>query len=202
MQFSLLVRFATQFVPEGREKPWGTGDAIWQALQQFPLELGDLYTISNSDNLCSREVFQAACLAQENTIFSYDTASLGIHPDERTKYGLVVTDMVTKKMTAIVEKPSLEEIADLEKNHSLSVNMNILTLSYSDTYYKLKHLVPHPVRNEKEITDVFRELAEAGSLKSEIVFETLPDLTSKSDIPKVQKYLAETYPELQKSNQK
>jgi dTDP-glucose pyrophosphorylase len=114
------------------------------------------------------------------------------------KYGLVVASKLTKNMVTIVEKPSLDEIMALEWEHTLSVNMNILTLSYSDTIFKLRNLEPHPVRGEKEITDVFRELAKEGRLKSEIVFESLPDLTSKSDIPKVQKYLEEAYPELQK----
>ena len=44
----------------------------------------------------------------------------------------------------------LEEITILEKTNSLSVNMNIMTLSYKDTFEKLKKLVPHPVRDEKE----------------------------------------------------
>lgn len=156
-----------------------------------------MYTISNSDNLSSLLVFRAAYLAQENTIFSYDTTSLGIPLTDRVKFGLVVTDSLTKKMTTIVEKPNLDEIMALEWDHTLSVNMNILTLSYKDTLYKLRNLKPHPIRDEKEITDVFRELAVEGRLKSEIIFESLPDLTSKADIPRVQKYLAETYPELQ-----
>jgi hypothetical protein len=156
-----------------------------------------MYTISNSDNISSSEVFRNAYLARENTIYSYDTTSLGIPLNSRVNFGLVVTHRESKKMTNIVEKPSLDEIEFLEWEHSLSVNMNILTLSYKDTIYMLRNLVPHPIRDEKEITDVFRELAVEGRLKSEIIFESLPDLTSKSDIPKVQKYLAETYPELQ-----
>lgn len=62
-------------------------------------------------------------------------------------------------MTNIVEKPSLDEIIALEWEHTLSVNMNILTLSYSDTIFTLTNLEPNPIRNEKEITDVFRLLA-------------------------------------------
>ena len=197
MRLNLRVHFAIQYIPEGREKPWGTGDAIYQALQQYPLDVSDMYTISNSDNLSSQLVFRAAYLAQENTIFSYDTTSLGIPLTDRVKFGLVVTDILTKKMTTIVEKPSLDEIMALEWEHTLSVNMNILTLSYKDSLYKIRDITPHPVRDEKEITDVFRELAVEGRLKSEIIFESIPDLTSKADIPWVQKYLAETYPELQ-----
>lgn len=202
MWLALRVHFAIQYIPEGRDKPWGTGDAVFQALEQFPLENGDVYSLSNSDNLCSQEVFERAFSAKENTMFSYDTWSLGIHPNDRSKYGLVMTDISSKCVSALIEKPSIEEIAKLEKQHVLSVNMNLLTLSYADTYDKLAHLLPHPVRNEKEVTEVFRELAVGGNLKSEIVFESIPDLTSKADIPKVQKYLAEAYPELQKRYQK
>ena len=113
-----------------------------------------------------------------------------------------MTDISSKRVSALVEKPTIEEIAKLEKQHVLSINMNLLTLSYADTYNKLANLLPHPVRNEKEVTEVFCELAAEGNLKSEIVFESIPDLTSKADIPKVQKYLAEAYPELQKRYQK
>lgn len=197
MKLKVLVHFAIQFIPLGREKPWGTGDAVLQALNQFPLKMGEMYSISNSDNLCSREVFRSAYLAQENTIYSYDTASLGINPADRVKFWLVVTNDITKKMTNIVEKPNLDEIIMLELEHTLSVNINILTLSYSDTIFKLKNLEPNPIRNEKEVTDIFRLLAIEWRLKSQIIHESLPDLTSKSDIPKVQKYLAEKYPELQ-----
>jgi len=197
MDLGVSVHFAIQHLAPGREKPWGTGDAICQALEQFPLDPDDVYTISNSDNLCSESVFAAAFGTEENTIFSYDTSSLGIDPDDRVKYGLVISDRQNGRMVGIVEKPSLEEISRISETSDLSVNMNILTLSYSDTIEKLRNLVPHPVRDEKEVTDVFRELSDQGMLASHIVREALPDLTSKADIPKVQKYLADTYPEIQ-----
>ncbi len=76
MKLEVQIQFAIQFIPEGRDKPWGTGDAVWQALKQYPIEMGEWYSISNSDNLCSKDVFLAAYLAKENTIYSYDTSSL------------------------------------------------------------------------------------------------------------------------------
>lgn len=96
-----------------------------------------MYSVSNSDNLCSAEVFRKARQAKKNTSFPYDTTSLGIRPEERIKYGLVLSDPQTGAMTGIVEKPSLEEIAELEKASLLSVNMNIMTLSFDDTFEPL-----------------------------------------------------------------
>ena len=193
----VTAHFAIQHLRNGREKPWGTGDAIFQALEQFPLSEDAFYSVSNSDNLCSAEVFKKAYETKQNTIFSYDTASLGILPENRVKYGLILSNPKTHAMVGIVEKPPLEEIAILEKTNSLSVNMNIMTLSYKDTFEKLKKLVPHPVRDEKEITDTLEELAEEHNLKSKIIYESIPDLTSKLDIPVVQHLLESSYPELQ-----
>ena len=32
----LNIQFSTQFIPEGREKPYGTADALYQCLDQYP----------------------------------------------------------------------------------------------------------------------------------------------------------------------
>ena len=32
----LNIQFATQYIPEGREKPYGTADALYQCLDQYP----------------------------------------------------------------------------------------------------------------------------------------------------------------------
>lgn len=41
------------------------------------------------------------------------------------------------------------------------------------------------------------QLTKNGKLHADIIYENLPDLTSKADIPRVQKYLEENYPEIQ-----
>jgi hypothetical protein len=52
------------------------------------------------------------------------------------------------------------------------------------------------VRNEKELNDVANILAADGKMGAYIIAESLPDLTSKADIPRVQDYLATHYPHI------
>jgi hypothetical protein len=96
----------------------------------------------------------------------------------------------------MVEKPDLARIAELEKTFSLSVNMNIFTLKYEETRPRFEKLIPHPVRDEKELTDVLKALAQEGNIQCQIIRESLPDLTSKADIPQVHHYLQLHYPQI------
>ena len=96
-----------------------------------------------------------------------------------------------------MEKPDAREIAEMESTGlELGVNMNLVTLVAKDAVPLLEKLVPHPVRDEKEVTDVYRALCERGSLECVTVREAMPDLTSKSDIPKVRDYLKSAYPDI------
>ena len=96
----------------------------------------------------------------------------------------------------IVEKPDSLEIARMEsENLTLSINMNLVTLRVGDVFDLLAHLSPHPIRDEKEITDIYRVLLNAKNLNAITVQESMPGLTTKADIPKVQAYLATHYPD-------
>ena len=188
-----VLSIVRQIIPEGRVKPHGTGDAIHQAVSLSALEEDDLYSVTNADNLCSQEAFTRAYSADTNTIFPYATASLGISPEARSKYGLVLCDTLQGKMVAMYEKPNTAEILELEIQGELTVNMNLYTLRVADTKDLLAGLTPHPVRDEKELNDVINALASEGNMRAEIISEALPDLTSKSDIPLVRAYLASNY---------
>jgi NDP-sugar pyrophosphorylase family protein len=109
----LTVRIARQYIPEGREKPYGTGDAVHQALTQCPIDPDGWYTLTNSDNLCSVEAFRTAFETKSNTILPYDPASLGIKDEERSRYGLIASN-TESKVVALVEKPDVIEIAKME----------------------------------------------------------------------------------------
>ncbi len=74
--------------------------------------------------------------------------------------------------------------------------MNLVTLSVSETLPLLAALVPHPVRDEKEVTDVYTTLLAQDRLNCIVITESIPDLTSKADIPKVQSYLRTNYPHI------
>ena len=49
----LTINFAIQTIPEGREKPLGTADALYQAMNQYAELKKSAFTICNSDNLYS-----------------------------------------------------------------------------------------------------------------------------------------------------
>lgn len=187
----LSICVARQFIPEGREKPFGSGDAVYQAVSQCPPKNG-WYTLSNSDNLSSVDALKTAFESERNTLLSYDFESLGIPKERRSSYGIVVTD--GERVEALREKPPANEILALEAmGKMLSINMNLATMSLEDTLPFLSTLIPHPTRGEKEVTDVYSALIGLGKLDSVILKETIPDLTSKADIVTVQRYLAEAY---------
>jgi glucose-1-phosphate adenylyltransferase len=187
---------ARQITPEGRTKPWGTGDAVYQGLLAANLSVDDHYSITNSDNLCSVHAFTLARGYSGNAVFSYATTALGINSSDRSKYGLILTDTVRHLMVSMIEKPSAEEILSLEKIGELSVNMNLYTYRCGDTRELLANLIPHPVRDEKELNDVANTLAADKKMGAFIIAESLPDLTSKADISRVQAYLSEHYPHI------
>lgn len=89
----------------------------------------------------------------------------------------------------IVEKPNFELLQELDTKYQLSVNMNCISANGPESHHFLKNLQPHPTRNEKEVTELFGYLAERGELFGEIVETSIPDLTSKEDIPVVQEFL-------------
>jgi glucose-1-phosphate adenylyltransferase len=187
------LTIARQITPEGRTKPWGTGDAVYQGVLASNLAPSDHYSIVNSDNLCSIEALRMAREFKGNAVFSYATAALGISSADRSKYGLILIDTVNHRMVSMVEKPTAEEILELEKIGELSVNMNLYTYNCGETQELLSELVPHPVRNEKELNDVANILAAHGKMGAYIITESMPDLTSKADIPRVQEYLNTHY---------
>ena len=49
----LSINIAVQHIPENREKPLGTADALQQCLQQYPELLAQRFTVCNGDNLYS-----------------------------------------------------------------------------------------------------------------------------------------------------
>ena len=53
--YGLNISFATQHIPQGRTKPFGTADAVYQAVTQYPELNTEYYTVCNSDNLYSSD---------------------------------------------------------------------------------------------------------------------------------------------------
>ncbi|MEY4383091.1 MAG: Glucose-phosphate adenylyltransferase [Bacteroidota bacterium] len=194
--WGLKIFFARQHIPEGREKPAGTADAVYQALtQQTSWQTGRLI-VCNSDNLYSVKALNALWNSPKSeALIAYNRDSL-LYPAERiSAFALIKTDK-DGYLLDIIEKPTAEQAAELQAiQGTLGVSMNIFVFEASVFLPYLAKTPYHPVRNEKELpTAVF--LYGEGQGKGFYTIpmaENVPDLTSKEDILVMQKYLEDTY---------
>ncbi len=192
----LSISFAIQYVPEGRIKPFGTADALYQTLEQYPELNQQYYSVCNSDNLYSSKALLALRTTQtENAFISYSRDALDYTPERISRFALVELNK-KQELLDIIEKPKLEEV---EKYHDTSgklrVSMNAFRFNGKRFFEYVKNCPVHPERNEKELpTAVLNMLQDYPSSVIGISFsEHVPDLTSKEDIVIVKKYLEENY---------
>lgn len=195
----LNVSFAVQYIPENRVKPFGTADALFQAVEQFPELKTQTYTVCNSDNLYS----VAALLAlreNENThaFISYNRDALEF-PLERISRFAIAKLTEDNFLIDILEKPTasvLNEYKDTEGK--LRVSMNAFKFDGAVLYPYLKDCPVHPERDEKELpTVLLNAIKDAPKTALGIPFsEHVPDLTAKEDIADVKEYLKNHYPVL------
>ncbi|MEW6508578.1 MAG: sugar phosphate nucleotidyltransferase [Bacteroidota bacterium] len=189
---NLSFDFAVQPIPPGREKPLGTADALYRALIKRTDWKGKKFTMCNSDNLYS--VFALKLLlnpSYPNSMIDYDSDGLGFGRDRIGRFSITKKDC-ENYLTDIIEKPNEETIDTLkEKDGYVGVSMNIFNFSY-DMILPILEITPvNPIRNEKEITTSVKLMIEKIP-QSVFAFrhkEYVPDLTSKSDIPIVKKFL-------------
>ena len=199
----LNISFATQYIPEGRVKPFGTADALFQAVEQYPELNNAYYSVCNSDNLYST----AALLALRETdspsaFISYDRDAMEF-PLERISRFAIAKLNENNNLLDILEKPSadvLEEYKDTDGK--LRVSMNAFKFKGSLLYPYLKNCPVHPERDEKELpTVLLNSLIDHPNSALGIPFsEHVPDLTAKEDIAEVKEYLKIHYPILDWEN--
>ncbi|MGW9684899.1 sugar phosphate nucleotidyltransferase [Flagellimonas sp. 2504JD1-5] len=195
----MKLSFAVQHIPEGREKPFGTADALYQAVEQYP-ELNETsYVVCNSDNLYSVEALK---LLSESTsphaFISYDRDALSFPAERISRFALVELDS-NGSLTNIVEKPAEDQVENYrDASEKLRVSMNIFKFDGAMMFSYLKNCPVHPERNEKELpTALMNMLADNPKTMAGIpLSEHVPDLTSKDDIAEVKKYLEQYYPVL------
>lgn len=195
----LNISFATQYIPEGRVKPFGTADALFQAVEQYPELNSQYYSVCNSDNLYSTAALLALRETESpNAFISYDRDAMEF-PLERISRFAIAKLNENNCLVDILEKPSadvLEEYKDSEGK--LRVSMNAFKFKGEVLYPYLKNCPVHPERDEKELpTVLLNSLKEAGNIALGIPFsEHVPDLTAKEDIAEVKEYLKTHYPQL------
>ncbi len=189
----MTIRFAIQYIPKNREKPFGTADALYQTLEQYPELKNSYFTVCNSDNLYSVKAFQ---LLRENktspnALISYDRDALLFSEERISKFALMLFNK-GKYLNDIIEKPPLEQIHYFkDSTGKLRVSMNIFKFDGSMFFKYLKNCPVHPERNEKELpTALMNMIKEHPTSTIGIpISEHVPDLTSKEDILILKEYI-------------
>ena len=195
----LSISYATQYIPKDRIKPFGTADALFQALKQFPVLQEEAFTVCNSDNLYSVEALRDLLECKDSNAFiNYDRDGLLFPMEKIERFALTLVDSKAH-LTAIVEKPSKDKV-DIYKDAKgkFRVSMNIFKFNGNEIYPFLKNCPVDPIRNEKELpTATLTMIKESEFYIKGIPFkEHVPDLTSKEDIAIMKEYLEKHYKDL------
>lgn len=192
----LTINYATQFIPKGRKKPSGTADALFQAMEQYPKLRSSSFTVCNSDNLYSTEALKALReIPENNALIAYDRAGLDFTAERISSFALLQLDQ-DNKLLDIIEKPLEIALKDYTDSHGvLRISMNIFKFEGSDIYPFLKNCPVHPERDEKELPTAVLNLSQSDGkeIMGIPLNEHVPDLTSKEDISKLQRYIEDRF---------
>lgn len=192
----LNIKFAVQHIPEGRVKPFGTADALFQGLLEVKEWENQSFTVMNSDNLYTKNALKLLLESEyDNALIDYDAKGFEFE-EERVKAYAVTVKNDSNFLTDIIEKPGEEQIISSRDNEGITrVSMNIFKLKYSMIFDYLKNCPVNPVRNEKELPTAIKNMLKnyPETLYCYPVCEHVPDLTNKDDIIPTQKYLEKHY---------
>jgi len=190
------ISYATQLIPEGREKPLGTADALLQALLVKEDWSGKSFTMCNSDNLYSQHALELMKNSEHpNALVDYNRDGLGVEKERVEKFA------ITKKdedgfLLDIIEKPSSEQISEAKSvSGFIGVSMNIFKFTYDMIRPALEIVPMNEIRKEKELPTAVKLMMEKNpkSVYCYHLSEAVPDLTSKQDILKVKSFLQEKF---------
>ena len=195
----LKISFAIQYIPEGRIKPFGTADALFQAVEQYPELNSQNYSVCNSDNLYSVKALYALRETESpNAFISYNRDAMEFSSERISRFAIAKLDQ-GNQLVDILEKPSAANLENYkDAQGKLRVSMNAFKFNGSLLYPYLKNCPVHPERDEKELpTVLLNTLKEHPDSTLGIPFsEHVPDLTAKEDIAEVKAYLKQHYPVL------
>lgn len=191
------ISYTIQYIPKNRVKPFGTSDAVYQALDQYPNLKKEQFTVCNSDNLYSiKALKELKETKHKNAFISYDRDTLEF--DLAKIYAFAIVNLNSQNyLKSIIEKPTIEEAKSYkDTDGKIRVSMNIFKLDGNMIYPFLKSCPIHPKRNEKELpTAILNMLQEhPESMLGIPLAEHVPDLTAKDDIIIIKKYLEDHYP--------
>jgi glucose-1-phosphate adenylyltransferase len=189
----MAIRFAIQYIPENREKPFGTADALYQTLEQYSELKKSSFTVCNSDNLYSVKALQMLRehMTTPNALISYDRDSLEFTEERISKFALMLFDE-NSHLIDIIEKPSLDQLDTFKDSWGkLRVSMNIFKFDGNLFFKFLKSCPVNPERNEKELPTALLNMVKEHPTSTIGIplSEHVPDLTSKEDIMILKEYI-------------
>ena len=192
----LSISYATQYIPKGRNKPLGTADALFQALEQYPVLKSTSFTVCNSDNLYSIKALQALLICKDSNAFiNYDRDALQFPIEKIQCFALTLVDK-NFHLETIIEKPSKDQMSNYKDDKgTLRVSMNVFKFTGTEIYSFLKNCPIDIKRDEKELpTAILNMIRKSNNYIKGIPFaEHVPDLTSKEDIAIMKDYIAKNY---------
>jgi len=192
----LRISYAIQPIPKERSKPYGTGDALLWGLKAKNEWKAQRFTVCNSDNLYSQKALRLMLDSKyKGALIDYDRAALEFEPSRIEKFAVTVKNE-KGFLIDIIEKPSSELIQQIQtKDGYVGVSMNIFSLEYDLIFPILEKLKPHLIRDEKELPEAVKILANKiqDSVSVYPLAEHVLDLTSKDDIEQVKNYLEKYY---------
>ena len=195
----LNISFAVQYIPEDRIKPFGTADALFQAVEQYPELNAQYYSVCNSDNLYSADALRALReTSSPNAFISYDRDAMLFPTDRISRFAVAKLDQ-QNCLLDIIEKPEPAVVNSFkDTTGKIRVSMNAFKFEGKTFYKYLKNCPVHPERDEKELPTVLLNLVkDFPGVAIGIPFsEHVPDLTAKEDIVEVKAYLQEHFPVL------
>ena len=130
-------------------------------------------------------------------LIDYDRDALQFEKGRIKKFAITQKDY-DRFIKNIIEKPSQNQIEEAKgKNGFVGVSMNIFGFQYDMIYPFLEKVPFNHVRHEKELPDAVKMMIDAHPkcLFAFPLSEHVPDLTSKSDILIVKRYLEKFYAE-------
>ncbi len=195
----LKISYAVQYIPKDRVKPFGTADALYQAVEQYPELNGKSYTVCNSDNLYSVEAYRLLRdSVSPHAFIAYDRDALQFPAERISRFALAKLD-TRGHLLDIVEKPEPEKVGLYRDEYGkLRVSMNVFKFDGEQFHPYLKDCPVNPERNEKELPTALMNMLQdyPGTMSGIPCCEHVPDLTSKEDIALMKKYLQEHYGQL------
>lgn len=192
--WGLTIQFARQYIPEHREKPLGTSDAIEQALNQFPSWQNSRFIACNGDNLYPAKAFRLLSEdTHHNAMLDWNTDGYTV---ERVRNCAIIKTDSEGFLVDLLEKPNDAEWEEIVRRMPrIGISWNIFAFTAADLKTFLEKTPLHPVRNEKEIPVTVRLWANETpkSIFTIPIADVLPDLTSKNDIAEIQAILEREY---------